>query len=135
MDWRREGDILEQILALLVALAGLADRAAAAPLCLVLPALAFLARAEDVARSCLVDMPAGAPAFLAASRSEGRAVRLAAEFRALARILRVLMAKARRLARFATRNTARRAAAPLRPCSPGCADACPAAEPRAPDTS
>ena len=64
MDWRREGDILEQILALLVSFAGLADRAAGLPLCLQLPALVFLTQGEAVARSFVIGLPAGAPAAI-----------------------------------------------------------------------
>ncbi len=109
MDWRREGEVLEQILALLVAFAGLADRAVGLPLCLQLPLFAFLTQGEAVARSFIVELPAGAPALLAASRATDRAARLAADFRALARMLRVLLALARRRARFAGFGTARTA--------------------------
>ncbi len=102
MDWRREGDILEQILALLVSFAGLADRAAGLPLCLQLPALVFLTQGEAVARSFVIGLPAGAPAAIAGSHAGDRAERLAADFRALARMLRSLLGLARRRARFAT---------------------------------
>ena len=102
MDWRREGDVLEHILALLVSFAALADRAAGMPLSLQLPALGFLAQGEAVARSFLVDLPAGTTALVTASQAGDRAERLAADFRALARILRALLARARRRARFAT---------------------------------
>ncbi|RST88466.1 hypothetical protein EJC49_00190 [Aquibium carbonis] len=98
MDWRREGDILESILALLVSLAGLADRAAGMPLCLALPALGFIARAEDVARDFLAGLPAGMAACVVGSESTDRAERLAVDLRALARLLRALLARARRRA-------------------------------------
>ncbi|MEX0405660.1 hypothetical protein ABGN05_08310 [Aquibium sp. LZ166] len=105
MDWRREGDVLEQILALLVSFAGLADRAAGLPLCLQLPALVFLTQGEAVARSFVIGLPAGAPAAIAGSHAGDRAERLAADFRALARMLRSLLARARRRAGFATPET------------------------------
>jgi hypothetical protein len=104
MDWRREGEMLEQILALLVSFASLADRAAGLPLCLALPVLAFLARGEAVARSFLIDLPSGALAHVAVSNAADRAERLAAEFRAQARLLRALLARARRRARFSVRD-------------------------------
>jgi hypothetical protein len=125
MDWRREGEVLEQILALLVAFAGLADRAVSLPLFLQLPLFAFLTQGEAVARSFIVELPAGAPALLAASRATDRAARLAADFRALARMLRALLARARRRARFAGSGTARTAGPvsssmpPLPPARPG----------------
>jgi hypothetical protein len=112
MNWTREGEVLEQILALLVLCAGLADRAAGRPLAVALPVLAFLARGEAVTRSYVIGLPSGAPALVAASRAEDRATRLAADFRALVRILRGLLAQARRRARFAGRRTARPAGAP-----------------------
>ena len=105
MDWRREGDVLEQILALLVSFAGLADRAAGLPLCLQLPALIFLTQGEAVARSFVIGLPAGAPAAIAGSHAGDRAERLAADFPALARMLRSLLALARRRAHFATLET------------------------------
>jgi hypothetical protein len=106
MDWRREveRDVLEEILALLVLLAGLADRAAGQPLSVQLAVLGFLARGEAVARSFVIGLPSGALALVAVSNATDRAERLAAEFRALARILRALLARARRCARFATRG-------------------------------
>ncbi len=134
MDWRREGDMLESILVLLVSLAGLADRAAGMPLCLALPALGFIARAEDVARDFLAGLPAGTAACVVGSEATDRAERLAADLRALARLLRALLARARRRARFATRMTGQRAASlrtPLRLAQPG--RAVPALP--APDTS
>ena len=103
MDWRREGEMMEQILSLLVALAGLADRAAGLPLCLQLPVFAFLARGEDVARCFVGGLPSGMPALVTASQAADRAERLAADFRSLARLLRGLLARARRLARLSAR--------------------------------
>ena len=106
MDWRREaeGEVLEQIFALIVSFAGLADRAATLPLCLQLPGLAFLVQAEAVARCFVVGLPSGAPAALAISQSSDRATRLAADFRALALILRMVLARVRRRARHSFRK-------------------------------
>ena len=104
MDWRKEGEVLEHILMLLVSFAALADRAAGMPLSLQLPALGFLTHGEAVARSFIVELPAGAAAAVTASPASDRAERLAADFRALARILRALLSRARRRARFATLN-------------------------------
>ena len=108
MNWRREGEVLEEILALLVLLAGLADRTAGLPLLLQLPALGFLTRGENVARSFIIGFPSGAMAAVVTSHATDRAERLAADLRALARMLRTLLA-ARRLARFVTCPAASRA--------------------------
>ena len=105
MDWRREDEILEHILALLVSFAGLADRAAGMPLSIQLSALGFLAHGEAVARSFVVGLPYGSAASVVASQATDRAERLAADFRALALVLRSLLARARRRARFVTRET------------------------------
>jgi hypothetical protein len=98
MGWKEE--VLEEILALLVLLAGLADRAAGRPLAIALPVLAGLAHAEAVARDYIIGLPSGAAALVASSRSEDRAARLAADFRMLVRILRTYLAKARCRARL-----------------------------------
>ena len=71
-------------------------------MCLQLPALVFLTQGEAVARSFVIGLPAGAPAAIAGSHAGDRAERLAADFRALARMLRSLLGLARRRARFAT---------------------------------
>lgn len=97
MDWTREADVLEKILALLVALAGLADRAVGLPLARQLALLGFLAQAEATARSFVVGLPSGSPAVLG-SRASDRAERLAADFRALALMLAAAIARARRRA-------------------------------------
>ena len=127
--------MLEEILALLVLLAGLADRVAGRPLAVVLPVLTGLAHAESVARRYLTGLPTGAAALVASSQPQDRAARLAADFRKLARILRAYLAQARRRARFATRDIARKACAPMAPCGHACADGCPAEALPAPDTS
>jgi hypothetical protein len=133
MGWKEE--VLEEILALLVLLAGLADRAAGRPLAIALPVLAGLAHAEAVARDYIIGLPSGAAALVASSPSEDRAARLAADFRILVRILRTYLAQARRRARFASRAIARQAGSPVAPCGQSCAGGCPAATPCAPDTS
>lgn len=106
MDWggQADGEVLEQILALLVSFAALADRAAMMPLCFQLPGLAYLVEAEAVARSFVVGLPFGAPAAVTLSQSEDRATRLATDFRALAVMLRALLALARRRARLLARE-------------------------------
>jgi hypothetical protein len=104
MDWRREGEVLEQILALLVSFAGLADRAAGLPLSIALPAMAFLTHSEAVARAFVIDLPAGAPALVTGSQEADRAERLAADFRTLARLLRALLARVRRRAWLCARD-------------------------------
>ena len=115
MDWRKEGEMLEAILALLVSFASLADRAAKLPLLLQLPVLAFLARGEDVARAVLIDLPSGALAHVAVSNATDRTERLAAEFRALARLLRALLVKARRRAWLSCEETVLRAGSSTEP--------------------
>ncbi|MFN3548778.1 MAG: hypothetical protein ACK4U0_14935 [Mesorhizobium sp.] len=120
MDWMREAetDVLEHILSLLVSFGALADRAAGAPLSMQLSALGFLAQGETVARSFVVGLPAGTAATVVASDATDRAERLAADFRALARLLRALLARARRRARFAGRE-AGPSMPPLRLARPG----------------
>jgi len=127
-------EVLEEILALLVLLAGLADRAAGRHLAIALPLLAGLAHAEAVARNCILGLPSGAPARLAVSRAGDRAARLADDFRMLVRILRACLAQARRRARLVTRDVAAEVGAALAPCGlvrPGR----PVSRPVVPDTS
>ena len=111
MDWasEAEGDVLDQILALLVSFALLADRAALLPFRRQLPALAYMAQAETVVRCYVVGLPSGAP-----SRATDRATRLGPAFRALALMLRAIIARARRLAGV----FARAARVTLRPSPP-----------------
>ena len=129
---RGREQVLEQILALLVSFAGLADRAAGMPLSLALPGLAFLAHSEAVARSYVAGLPTGAPALVAASDAADRAERLAADFRALARILRALLAQVRRRARFAAPEAGRRIGSTMAPRGRSGQEPHP---PAAPDTS
>lgn len=133
MGWREE--VLEEILALLVLMAGLADRIAGRPLAIALPVLAGLAHAEAVARRYLIGLPTGAAALVASSQPQDRAARLAADLRKLARILRAYLTQARRRARFATRDIARQACAPMAPGENARADGCPVEALPAPDTS
>jgi hypothetical protein len=133
MGWKEE--VLEEILALLVLLAGLADRAAGRPLAIALPVLAGLAHAEAVARNYIIGLPSGAAALVASSRSEDRAARLAADFRMLARILRAYLAQAKRRARLGVRDTAVPPDASTAPQWLACARRHCATAPVAPDTS
>jgi hypothetical protein len=98
-DWDRNanwsGDVLERIVALLFALANLADLAADAPYLRRRQVLAILSYGEAVARAFLFG---GAPAPAEASEQAGDAVRLAARFRALALVLCALLAQALRFA-------------------------------------
>jgi hypothetical protein len=128
-------EVLEEILALLVLLAGLADRAAGRPLAIALPVLAGLAHAEAVARNYLIGLPTGAAASVATSRATDRAARLAADFRMLARILRAYLAQARRRERLCVRNAAAQSDASTAPQWLACARRHHAAAPVAPDTS
>lgn len=106
MDWRKEaeGDTLELILALLVSFAAIAERAAVLPLAMQLSVLSYVTRAEAVARSFVVGLPSGELASLGVSDATDRAERLAEDFRALALVLRAMLARARRRARLFTRQ-------------------------------
>lgn len=143
MDWTREAEGLEPILALLVAFAALAERAALLPLSGQLPVLAYVAHAEAAARCFIVGLPTGARAALAPSwaanratdqagdRAADRAKRLAADFMALARVLAAVIARARRLGHLFAR-AARPSPPPRQPAAPRGRDV--PARP-APDTS
>jgi len=133
MGWKEE--VLEEILALLVLLAGLADRVAGRPLAIALPVLAGLAHAEALARTYLIALPNGAAAGVATSRATDRAARLAADFRMLARLLRACLAQARRRERPCVRNAAAQTGASTAPQVLACARRPCAAAPVAPDTS
>lgn len=130
-----KNEVLEPILALLVSFAGLADRVAGQPLSIALPALAFLAQGEAVARSFIIGLPSGTPALVAASQAADRAERLAADFRALARILRALLARLRRRARFAGPEADQRIGSTMAPRGRSGQEPHPPAAPPAPDTS
>jgi hypothetical protein len=88
-SWNR--DVLERIVALLFALASLADLAADAAFLRRRQALAILSQGEAEARAFLTGVPTGAPAD--APERAGDAARLAIRFRALALLLCALLAQ------------------------------------------
>ncbi len=92
-------DVLERIVALLFALASLADLAAGAPCLRRRQVLEILSHGEAEARAFLFG---GAPVPPDALENTGDAVRLAARFRALALVLCALMAQ---IPRFAPHGT------------------------------
>ncbi len=89
-NWNR--DVLERIVALLFALASLADLAAGAPYLRRRQVLGILSHGEAEARAFLFG---GEPVPSDALENTGDAARLAARFRALALVLCALMAQAR----------------------------------------
>lgn len=99
LEWNRveqDRDVLECILALLLALAALADRAAGLSAAKRLHVLAILGCGEAEARSLIVEIASGAPAeATAAPTRAGDAARLAASFRMLALALDALLAQVR----------------------------------------
>jgi hypothetical protein len=131
-----EWEVMERIVALLVMLAGVADRAARLPLVLRLPVLLVLAAAERMTRTRLVgllwDVPALADRALPA---EGDwADRIGDRLRALAAALCALMAQCNarlRVLIHAIRLRALRSIAPDRPAG----STRPRLAPVAPDTS
>jgi hypothetical protein len=100
-EMEREGRMLESIVALLVSFACFADRAACLPAAARLRLLGVLGLAEAEARSFVTGLVPGAIDEDEPSFDADRARRLAASFRALAWVLMVLLAEARRLARAA----------------------------------
>jgi AcrR family transcriptional regulator len=144
LGWNREvernRDVLERILALLLAFAGLADRASSLPAPVRLQVLGFLGLGEAEARNFVVGMAHefGAPteAAAVASAPADHADRLAASFRALAWVVGALLAQARRLARLLPREAGRQAGVPMPPRKPaGPKVFHRVASPFAPDTS
>ncbi len=95
--WEKEAnwncDVLERIVALLFALANLADLAAGAPSLRRRQVLKILSHGEVEARAFLFG---GAPVPSDALENTGDAARLAARFRALALVLCALLAQAAR---------------------------------------
>ena len=89
-NWNR--DVLERIVALLFALANLADLAAAAPFLRRRKVLGILCPAEAEARAFVIGP--GVPTMVDTPESAGDAERLAASFRALALALCLLLAQA-----------------------------------------
>ncbi len=96
----RERAVLERIVALLLSLAGMADRAASLPAAARLRLLAILGFGEEAARGLVIGLTFGAPADIddAASPTAGYAELLAARLRILALVLATLLATARQLA-------------------------------------
>ncbi len=98
-DWNGQAnwncDVLERIVALLFALAGLADLAAGVPYLRRRRVLEILIHGEVEARAFLFG---GVPVPTDALENTGDAARLAARFRSLALVLCALMAQAARFA-------------------------------------
>jgi hypothetical protein len=90
-NWNR--DVLERIVALLFALAGLADLAAGAPFLRRRRVLGILSPAEVEARAFVIGVATGETAPADAQGEADDAARLAASFRALALALCVLLAR------------------------------------------
>jgi hypothetical protein len=95
-NWNR--DVLESIVALLFALAGLAELAAGAPCHRRRRVLAILSHGEAEARAFVLGISPEALSPTDATDSVGDAVCLAASFRALALALCALLARARQSA-------------------------------------
>jgi hypothetical protein len=91
-NWNR--DVLERIVALLFALANLADLAAGAPFLRRRQVLGILSHGEAEARAFVIGVAFGETAPADALESTGDAARLAASFRALALVLCALLAQA-----------------------------------------
>jgi hypothetical protein len=96
MGWNR--DVLERIVALLFALANLADLAADAPFLRRRQVLEILSCGEAEARALILGVAFGETASAEAPESACDAACLAASFRALALILCALLARARQSA-------------------------------------
>jgi hypothetical protein len=97
-DWDRNAnwnrDVLERIVALLFALACLADLAACLPWLCRQKLLGILSHGEAEAWAFVMGLPPDAQAPAYASGETGEAARLAASFRALALMLCALLARA-----------------------------------------
>ncbi len=91
-------DVLERMVALLLALACLADLAACLPWLRRQQLLGILSQGEAEAWAFVMDLPPGAAVPLDAPDSAGDAARLAASFRALALMLCAMLARAQLLA-------------------------------------
>jgi hypothetical protein len=120
-NWNR--DVLERIVVLLFALAGLADRVAGAPFLRRRQVLEILAYGEAEARSFVIGMVCGEPVSAGALEPTDDAARLAVSFRALALALCILLARrvalsGARSARAGQRETAEPADCPAPPPAP-----------------
>jgi hypothetical protein len=112
----RDRDVLKRILALLLALAALADRAAGLSAAERLRILAILGRGEAEARIFIVETVSGAPAESASPTwAAGDAARLAAHFRILALALSVMLERTRAPCRQASLPTGLPRRKPRRP--------------------
>jgi hypothetical protein len=112
-NWNR--DVLERIVALLFALAGLADLAAGAPYLRRRRVLEILGNGEAEARAFLIGISTGAPTPACAAERAGDAARIAIRLRALALVLCAMLAHAALFAlpgSAAPRADRRKAAAP-----------------------
>lgn len=89
----RNRDVLERIVALLFALAGLADLASNLSVLRRRHVLGILSRGEAEARAFVVGISAGAPAPEGAPDTACDAARLASRLRALALVLCVVLAR------------------------------------------
>jgi hypothetical protein len=95
-DWQanRNRDALERIVALLFALAGLADRATGTPFLRRRQVLGILSYGELEARAFLIGMVCGDPVPADALEFDSDAAHLAVRLRALALLLCILLAQA-----------------------------------------
>lgn len=135
-DMERNGQMLERILALLLALAAIADRASGLPAPVRLRLLAILCPGEAAARGLVIGTTPGAKTEAAAASHEaGPAALLAARCRALACVVGALLVEARRLARVLRHEASRRAAGTMPPRGPARPIVWRPAPPLAPDTS
>jgi hypothetical protein len=114
-NWNR--DMLERIVALLFALANLADLAADAPFLRRRHVLEILGHGEAEARAFVMGVAFGEPALMDTPESTGDAARLAASFRALALALCALLARARQSARLGITGSRASRCRPAEPAS------------------
>lgn len=124
MDWKdrnreveQRRDVLERIVFLLLALAGLADRASGLPAARRRDLCAILTLGEAEARVFVIGMArdSGVPVELEASMAYGQTDRLANSFRALALVLSAMLALVRRFARPLRGAVAAQAGLPVPP--------------------
>ena len=115
-DWIREvernRDALERIVALLLALAGLADRASGLPAARRLDLLCILGHGAAEARAFVTGAAFGRCEEETEFHTADDAARLAAGFRALALLLAAILARAGRIARWLRREARVKAGLP-----------------------
>lgn len=111
----RERVVLERIMALLLSLAGMAERACELPAPARLRLLAVLGFGEEAARGLIIGLTLGATAEIddLASSPAGHPDRLAACFRMLALAVGTLLARARWLAGILPHESGRRHGLPV----------------------